>query len=97
MADNIKGVSVKIGADTSDFIKGLKAVDREINQTQKTANQLQKGLKLEYNEKNFVQAQKQIQQALSTTEQKAKAIKEQMQFLEKGGNVDTDGYRKLET
>lgn len=97
MADNIKGVSVKIGADTSDFIKGLKAVDREINQTQKTANALQKGLKLEYNEKNFVQAQKQIQQALSTTEQKAKAIKEQMQFLEKGGNVDTDGYRKLET
>ena len=33
--DTIKGVSVKIGADTSDFIKGLKSVDKEINQTQK--------------------------------------------------------------
>ena len=98
MASNsIKGVSVSIGADTSSFIKGLKSIDKEINQTQKTANELQKGLKLEYNEKNFIQAQKQIQKALSTTEQKAKAIKEQMQFLEKGGNVDTDGYRKLET
>lgn len=98
MASNsIKGVSVKIGADTSDFIKGLKAVDKEINQTQKTANALQKGLKLEYNEKNFLQAQKQIQSALTTTEQKADAIKKQMREMEKAGNVDTDGYRKLET
>ena len=98
MASNsIKGLTVKIGADTSDFIKGLKAVDREINQTQKTANALLKGLKLEYNEKNFVQAQKQIQSALTTTEQKADAIKKQMREMEKAGNVDTDGYRKLET
>lgn len=98
MASNsIKGLSVKIGADTSDFIKGLKAVDKEINQTQKTANALQKGLKLDYNEKNFLQAQKQIQSALTTTEQKADAIKKQMREMEKAGNVDTDGYRKLET
>ena len=98
MASNsIKGLTVKIGADTSDFIKGLKAVDREINQTQKTANALQKGLQLDYNEKNFLQTQKQIQVALSTTEEKAKAIRQQMQFLEKSGNIDTDGYRKLET
>ena len=98
MASNsINGVSVKIGADTSDFIKGLKAVDREINQTQKTANALQKGLKLDYNEKNFIQAQKQIQTALSTTEEKAKAIRKQMEKLEQSGDVDTDGYRKLET
>lgn len=97
MADNIKGVSVKIGADTSDFIKELKKVDKEINQTQKTANELQKGLKLEYNEKNFVQAQKQIQKALETTENKAETIRKEMQKLEQSGNVDTDGYRKLET
>lgn len=98
MASNsIKGLTVKIGADTSDFIKGLKAVDKEINQTQKTANALQKGLKLDYNEKNFLQAQKQIQSALTTTQQKADAIKKQMQEMEKAGNVDTDGYRRLET
>lgn len=98
MASNsIKGLTVRIGSDTSDFIKGLKAVDREINQTQKTTNALQKGLKLDYNEKNFLQAQKQIQSALTTTEQKADAIKKQMREMEKAGNVDTDGYRKLET
>ncbi len=98
MAKNaIKGLSVKIGADVSDFLKGLKSVDREISQTQKTANALQKGLKLDYNEKNFLQAQKQVQSALSTTEAKAKAIREQMVHLQKSGNIDTDGYRKLET
>lgn len=98
MATNsIKGLTVRIGSDTSDFIKGLKAVDREINQTQKTANELQKGLKLEYNEKNFVQAQKNLQKALETTESKAESIRKEMQKLEQSGNVDTDGYRKLET
>lgn len=95
--DTIKGVSVKIGADTSDFIKGLKKIDKEINQTQKTANELEKGLKLEFNEKNFVQAQKHLQKALETTEQKAESIRKEMQKLEQGGNVDTDGYKKLET
>jgi hypothetical protein len=94
--DSIKGVSVKIGADTSDFIKGLKSIDKEINQTQKTANELQKGLKLEYNEKNFVQAQKNIQKALESTENKAESIRKEMQKLEESGNVDTAGYRKLE-
>ena len=98
MASNsIKGLTVKIGADTSDFIKGLKAVDKEINQTQRTANALQKGLKLDYNEKNFLQAQKQVQKALETTEEKTKAIRQQMEKLEQSGQVDTDGYRRLET
>lgn len=98
MASNsIKGLTAKIGADTSDFIKALKAVDREINQTQKTANALQKGLKLDYNEKNFLQSQKQVQKALETTEEKAKAIRQQMEKLEQSGQVDTDGYRRLET
>ena len=96
-SDKIKGLTVKIGADTSDFIKELKKVDKEINQTQKTANELQKGLKLEFNANSFTQAQKQVQKALETTEQKAKAIKEQLKFLETTGGVDTEGYAKLQT
>lgn len=96
-SDKIKGLVVKIGADTSDFIKELKKVDKEINQTQKTANELQKGLKLEFNANSFTQAQKQVQKALETTEQKAKAIKEQLKFLETTGGVDTEGYAKLQT
>ena len=97
MADTIKGLTVKIGADTSDFIKELKKVDKEINATQKTANQLQKGLQLEFDSTRFTQAQKKVQSALDTTEAKAKAIREQLQYLERTGGVDTASYQKLET
>ena len=97
MAETIKGLTVKIGADTSDFIKELKKVDKEINTTQRTANELQKGLQLEFNSNRFTQAQKKVQQALDTTEAKAKAIREQLKYLEDTGGVDTAGYQKLET
>ena len=97
MADTIKGLTVKIGADTSDFIKELKKVDKEINATQRTANELQKGLQLEFDSNRFTQAQKKVQSALDTTEAKAKAIREQLQYLERTGGVDTTGYQKLET
>lgn len=92
-----KSFTIKIGADTNDFLKGLKSADRQIAQTQRTANELQKGLKLEFNEKNFVQAQKQVQSALTQTEQKAQAIRQQLAYLEKSGAVDTTGYQKLQT
>ena len=65
-SDKIKGLSVKIGADTSDFIKELKKVDKEINQTQKTANELQKGLQLDFNDKRFIQAQRHPCRAYNT-------------------------------
>lgn len=97
MADTIKGLTVKIGADTSDFIKELKKVDKEINATQRTANELQKGLQFEFDSNRFTQAQKKVQSALDTTEAKAKAIREQLQYLERTGGVDTAGYQKLET
>ena len=49
-SDKIKGLTVKIGADTSDFVKELKKVDKEINLTNKQASELQKGLQLEFDE-----------------------------------------------
>ena len=97
MAESIKGLSVKIGADTSDFLKGLKKVDKEINATTKQVNELQKGLELEFDEDRFVEAQRLIQNALEETQEKAKAIREELKFLEESGNVDTEGYKKLQT
>ena len=96
-SDKIKGLSVKIGADTSDFIKEIKKVDKELNQTQKTANELQKGLELKFDEKRLIQAQKQVQNALKTTEEKAEAIRKQLKFLEDNNGVNTEGYQKLQT
>ena len=97
MADKIKGLTVKIGADTTDFLRELKKVDKEINQTQKTANELEKSLQLDFNANRFTQAQKQVQKALTETNEKAKAIREQLAFLERTGGIDTEGYQKLQT
>ncbi len=96
MADKIKGLTVKIGADTTDFLRELKKVDKEINQTQKTATELEKSLQLEFNANRFTQAQQQVQRALNETNEKAKAIKEQLAYLERTGGIDTDGYQKLQ-
>lgn len=93
---NIKSVSVKIGADTKDFINGLKQADKEITSTTKLANELENGLKLKYNEKNFVQAQKQMQNALQLTADKAQQIRDRMKSLEESGRVNTADYEKLE-
>lgn len=95
-SDKIKGLTVKIGADTSDFVKGLKKVDKEINLTNKQANELQKGLQLEFDESRFLEAQRLVRKSLEETEEKAKAIREQLKFLEDSGAVDTDGYKKLQ-
>lgn len=96
MADKIKGLTVKIGADTTDFLRELKKVDKEINQTQKTANELEKSLQFEFDANRFTQAQKQVQKALTETNEKAKAIREQLSYLERTGGVDTEGYQKLQ-
>ena len=92
----IKSVSVKIGADTKDFIDGLKKADKAIASTAKTAKEIEKGLKLDFNEKNFLQAQKQMQSALDQTKNKAQQIRDRLKELEKSGRVDTEDYRRLE-
>ena len=97
MADKIKGLTVKIGADTTDFLRELKKVDKEINQTQKTATELEKSLQLDFNANRFTQAQRQVQKALTETNEKAKAIREQLAYLERTGGIDTEGYQKLQT
>ena len=96
MSGVIKSLTTKIGADTSDFIKELKKVDRELKSTSKEANELQKGLELKFDAGRFVQAQRQVQIALSNTEDKAEAIRKQLKFLEDSGSVDTAGYQKLQ-
>lgn len=92
----IKSVSVKIGADTKDFIDGLKKADKEIASTAKTAKELEKGLKLKFDEKNFLQAQKQIRSALDQTKDKAQQIRDKLKFLEDSGKVNTADYERLE-
>lgn len=91
-----KSVSIAIGADTKGFIDSLKKADKQITATTRLANELEKGLQLEFNEKNFVQAQKQVQSALQQTADKAQSIRDKLKFLEESGRVDTKDYEALE-
>ena len=66
----VKSVTFKIGADTSDFVKGLKQADKAIRSTESQSKELQKGLKLEFDESRFVASQKLAQASINTNRKK---------------------------
>ncbi len=95
--DNINDVNIKVGLDTSNFDKDLKNLEKQISSSQKIAEELQKGLKLEFNNEQFLTAQRQLQNALQLSEEKARAIKDELEKLEKVGQIGTDNYKELQT
>ena len=92
----IKSTTIKIGADTKDFIKEIQAADKEISKTQRTADSLAKSLQFEHSDAKFSAAQKKYQQALKETEANAEKLREKMQALEASGRIDTADYSELE-
>lgn len=94
MAD--KSITVKLGMDSSDFVKEMKKADREIKSTTNTAQNLAKSLDIEFNADVAVQAQKQYQKALEQTEEKAARLREELVKVEKSGGVDSENYSKLQ-
>ena len=91
-----KSITVKIGADTKDFLDGLKSIDREIKTTQKTANDLTKSLEYDYDETRAVQAMQQSQKAIELCEQKAEELRAKLKEMEAAGRIDTTDYAKLQ-
>ena len=67
--------SIKIGADTKTLLQELRKADKQINATQKSANNLAKSLDFEYDELRATQAQKQFQKALEQTEASAQKVR----------------------
>lgn len=96
MANTIRGVTLKIGADTSDFIKGLKKIDKDIKYSEQRARELQNQLEISYDEKKWQKANKIVQDDLKDTELKAEAIRKQMKYLENTGGVDSESFKKLQ-
>ena len=92
-----RSFTIKIGADTSDFNKGLKQADRAINSTVKEGKALQESLKLKFDTNKFKAAQKLAQQAVDLTNQKVDALRQQLKYLEETGAIDTDSYYDLQT
>lgn len=98
MAESIKGLQIKIGADTKEFQKSLKGLDKDINSTERQADALNKSLQLKFDEGRFTEAQRLAQEAITKTEQKAQALRDELKYLEDSGvDKTSESYKKLET
>ena len=93
----VKGLTIGIGADTSEFKKGMRSINKELRYTTGEIYNMEKALKVDFDAKTFAQAQKKAQDAIEITDQKAKSLKNRMQTLEESGKVDSAEYRKLES
>ena len=76
----MKSVTIKINADTKDFLAEQKKIDNEIRKSQKTADNLAKSLESGFDSTRAVAAQKQYQAALQKTEEKAEKLREKMHY-----------------
>lgn len=88
--------TIKIGADTKTFMESMKGMDREIKQTQKSANDLEKSLEFKYDENRAVQSMGQFQRAIELCDQKAQALRAQLKHMEESGKFDPADYAKLQ-
>lgn len=88
--------TIKIGADTKTFMESMKGMNREIKQTQKSANDLEKSLEFKYDETRAVQAMGQFQRAIELCDEKAEALRAQLKHMEESGKFDKSDYAKLQ-
>lgn len=97
MAENIRGLTVEISADASSFNKEMSSMRKAAQSSQSELNALQKSLELEFDSDKFARAQKVAQQAIDQTAANAETLRRRLDYLEESGNVNTDGYRKLQS
>ena len=97
MADSIRGLTVKISADATEFKKEINAVRKDSKSAQAELTALQKSLQLEFDGEKFARAQKVAQEAIDKTAQEAEMLRSRLKQLEESGNVDTFEYRKVQT
>lgn len=98
MASNIKGITVEINGDSSNFSKAIKSLNSDIKSTQKELNGVNTLLKLDpSNVELLTQKEQLLTQAISETETKLDALKQaQEQMKEAGLDESSDEYRNLQ-
>ena len=97
MADKIRGLTVEISADASQFNKQMSAVRKEAKSSQTELNALQKSLEMEYDPSKFARAQKVAQDAIDATAERAEVLRKRLKFLEEEGDADTSHYRQIQS
>ena len=77
MANNIKGITIEIGGDTTGLDKALKGVNSELTSTQRELKEVDKALKLDpKNTELLEQKQRTLAKAVEATSQKLKTLKD---------------------
>ncbi len=97
MADKIRGLTVEISADASQFNKQMNAVRKDAKSTQTELNALTKSLEMDYDPSKFTQAQKLAQEAIDHTAEQAEKLRERLKFLEDNDDADTPHYRQIQS
>ena len=92
----VKGLSVDIGANTTEFNKGITRMNRDIRGTQRVVNDLAKSLEIEFDAKTFAHAQAEAQKAIEKTDDKVKTLRARLEHLEESGQIDTKHYQDVQ-
>lgn len=94
--NDIKGITVKIGADTTDLSKAMSSANRSISTTQKQLNEVQKALKLDpSNAELLAQKYRLLTEKADETRKKLQTLKDaQVQVEEqyRNGEIDQGKY-----
>ena len=92
MANDIKGITVKIGADTTDLSKAMSSANRSISTTQKQLNEVQKALKLDpSNTELLAQKYRLLTEKADETRKKLQTLKDAQSQVEeqyRNGEID---------
>ena len=96
MANDIKGIAVKIGADTTDLSKAMSSANRSISTTQKQLNEVQKALKLgPSNTELLAQKYRLLTEKADETRKKLQTLKDAQSQVEeqyRNGEIDQGKY-----
>ena len=99
MANNIKGITIEIGGNTTKLTNALSSVNKEVKNTQGELREVERLLKLDpKNTEALAQKQKLLKDAISETKEKLDVLKTaeaQVEEQFKNGEVSEEQYRAL--
>ena len=99
MANRIKGITIQIGADTTDLTKALRQVNSTIASTQASLKDVNRLLKLDpSNTELLTQRQKLLTESVNATKEKLETLKtaeQQAQEQFREGKISQEQYDAL--
>lgn len=100
MANNIKGITIEIGGDTTKLDSALKSVNKETGSLKRELKEVEKSLKLDPgNAELLAQKQKILNESIEATNEKLKTLKEAEEQARKAfeaGELPEEKYRALQ-